>query len=193
MTGFNVVDTGAAILLLVGALGGLKRGLSGELSRVVGISVAVSAAWRFATPVADWAMDSLNLPQDRSYLLSFGAIFLSAIAILLIVRFVLRNLMSFAFKGKIERIGGLLAGLIRSSVIVGALVLMLEFAPQDNVRAAVTENSVVGRLVARYLRPVYENFQQRVPELGRPPFTEPAEPDLGETTEPPADESAPPP
>ena len=41
-------------------------------------------------------------------------------------------------------------------------------APQDKLQQMVTEESWTGRLVIRYLLPVYENLQQRVPELGLP-------------------------
>ena len=193
-SGFNFIDGVVAVVLLVGILGGLKRGLSGELSRVIAIVVAVFAAWRFATPVADWAMARLSLSQDRAYLTSFIFILVAAFAALWIVRATLRSLMEFAFKGKIERIGGAIAGLLRAAVIAAALVLMLEFAPQPEIRTLVMEKSFVGRLVAQHLRPVYENLQQKVPELGLPAPSETMDPDLGEepVQSPPPDENPPP-
>jgi uncharacterized membrane protein required for colicin V production len=177
---FNFADAIGAVILLVGILGGLKRGLSGELSRVVAIAVAVVAAWRFATPVADWAMDQFSLDRDRSYLVSFLAILLGASAVMWIIRLTLRNLMEFAFKGRIERLGGALAGLLRSSVVVAIIFLMLGFAPQPEIQRIIVEQSFFGRLAARYLRPVYDDLQQRAPQLGLPAPAIPEEPDLGE-------------
>lgn len=177
---FNILDGIVGVILLFGLLGGLKRGLSGELSRVIGICAAVWAAWRFAQPVATWAMDRLSLNQDRSYLFSFLAILVASCALLWLVRLALRNLMEFAFKGRIERIGGALAGLLRAAVVAAALVLMLQFAPHGGVREAAIEGSWVGRIVTRYLRPVYDNLQQQMPELGLPNPVDVIESDLGE-------------
>ncbi len=179
---FNFIDAIAGVVLLVGILGGLKRGLSGELSRVIAIAVAVFAAWRFATPVADWAMEKLSFTQGKSYVFSFLAVLVVAFLFMWLVRVVLRNLMEFAFKGRIERIGGALAGLLRAAVIVSAVLLMIGFAPQAEIQSLVTEKSFVGRLVTRHLRPVYQDIQEKAPGLGLPMPEPPADTDLGETT-----------
>ena len=178
---FNFVDALAAIVLLVGLLGGLKRGLSGELSRVIAIAVAAFSAWRFATPVAEWGMEKLSMTQERAYVFSFLAILLAAFLVMWLIRITLRNLMEFAFKGRIERMGGALAGLLRALVIVAALVLMISFAPQPEIQRIVMKQSFCGRLVAKYLRPVYEDLQQRAPEFGLPAPPAIEDPDLGES------------
>jgi hypothetical protein len=76
--------------------------------------------------------------------------------------------MVFAFKGKLEKIGGALCGLARSALLVSILILAAGVAPGDALHRAVTEESLAGRFVFQHVRPAYERLSERYPELHLP-------------------------
>ena len=188
MNTMNVTDIAAIGILLVGMYTGVRRGLSGELARVIAAIAAFYAAKKFATPAAEFVMQHREMPQEHAYLWSFVIILISAFILMWILRLVLQSLMTFAFRGRIERIGGAICGFLRASIIIAVLIIMLSFVPQENIRIPVTQESHVGRFVCKHLLPVYDNLQQRVPELKLPPATVEAETIQTEDTEMPQGE-----
>lgn len=179
----QIVDVVALVLMLFAMIGGIRRGLSGELARVIGLAAAVYAAWYFADPVTHWLMDrNPEWTQQKAFSAGFAALLLAALLASWLLRSALRSIMTFAFKGKLERIGGGLCGLVRGSVLAALIILMLSLVPQEDVRRTVTEDSIAGRLVYEKLLPVYEDLREQAPELGLPaaPGETPAgESDLG--------------
>ena len=64
-------------------------------------------------------------------------------------------MMTFSFKGLVERVGGLLAGFVRLGAIALVLLLAASFVPSAGLQRAVMLDSSVGRqalplLVAKY-------------------------------------------
>jgi uncharacterized membrane protein required for colicin V production len=170
--GFNIVDGVVGVLVLVGILGGIRRGLSGELARVIAAGAALYIAWKFAEPLADWVMQKQPMTYTRGYAVAFVAIMAAALGLTWLIRAALRHVMEFAFKGKLERLGGGFCGLLRSAIVVCFLVLLVSLAPQGELRAAVCDDSVIGATICRHLRPVYDELRERTPDL---PLPAPAE------------------
>lgn len=166
--GFNLVDGAAAVVVLVGILGGIRRGLSGELARVIAAGAALYVAWRFAQPMAAWVMDQHPMSYEKGYSVAFFAILLSAFALTWLLRAALRSIMLFAFKGNLERIGGALCGLARATIVVVFLVLLVSLAPAGDLRTAVVDESFIGPIICRHVRPMYDDLRERTPELPLP-------------------------
>ncbi len=168
LQGFNLVDGAAAVVVLVGILGGIRRGLSGELARVIAAGAALYVAWRFAQPMAAWVMDQHPMSYEKGYTVAFFAILLCAFALTWLLRAALRSIMLFAFKGNLERIGGALCGLARASIVVVFLVLLVSLAPAGDLRTAVVDDSFIGPVICRHVRPMYDDLRERTPELPLP-------------------------
>ncbi len=187
---FNLVDAVFALVLLMGTLGGLKRGLSGELSRVAAMILALLAAWKLAPPCAGWAATQFGISHDQGYLFAAALIILVTLVGLFFLRRALRHVMDFAFKGRLEKVGGGISGFSRALVVAVLGLLVLGYAPHPGFAAAINEGSFCGRLVYRYVRPLYTDLRARHPGLGLPdPVPPPAASDLGETA--PLEESLP--
>lgn len=168
LSAFNIVDAIVLVLLLFGIFGGVRRGLSGELARIIAIAFSVYAAWRLAQPAADLLGEHTRLSVHDAYVTAWIAVLVLAYLLLLAVRLVLRSLMVFAFKGKLERIGGAVCGLLRTAVVVAVVILFLSVAPQPNIQKAVSQDSYVGRFVCERVRPMYDDLSDRVPEIRLP-------------------------
>lgn len=189
--GFNIVDGVVAAFLLAGLIGGVRRGLSGELARATIAVACIAAAVYYTRPLADLAIQRWNLSPRQSYLAALVALVLGAYAVLSMIRVMLGNLMNFQFKGRLERLGGGLCGLLRASVVMSLLLLLLSLAPNDKLHAMIARDSFAGRRICPATRPMYESLSERVPELRVPETTAVASPDasLG-AAEPVQDEPA---
>ncbi len=166
--GYNIVDGVAAVFLLAGFIGGIRRGLSGELARAVSLVASVLAATTYARPLAERFCGTCNLDARLAVLLAFAAILAGVYVLIQTVRMLLGRLMEFHFRGPVERLGGGLAGMARAGAVVAVILLVLSLAPDDNLRRLVAEESVAGRLATRHLRPVYDTLAERVPEIRLP-------------------------
>ena len=165
---FNIVDIVIMVLLLLGLIRGAWKGLSGELSDLISIAAAVFAGCFFYEPLGSYFLMNTRLHETASYLAAFFAALVGAYLLMRVLRLVLRHLMEFSFKGRIERIGGALAGLIHAGVVTTALVLVVGLLPDPTVHRRFVEESVFGNVIYERLGPVYEDFSEKHPALRMP-------------------------
>ncbi|MBU1693479.1 MAG: CvpA family protein [Verrucomicrobia bacterium] len=176
---FNLVDIIALLYIALITLRGLARGLSGELARLLSAAAAVAAGLYFYEPFGRVLLQYTRLGEWGGERTAFGVAF----ALLLIggwlamraLRFLLRHLMEFTFRGRIERVGGMLAGFLRASVVAGAVILLLGLAPQEDLRQLFVEESLLGRHLARYALPAYDELAEKFPALRIPARKEAAD------------------
>ena len=154
-TQFNWVDWAFCAALLYGAALGAVRGLSHELATLVGMVAAVIVTRLFYEPVSFWICARWGWNEEVTRLFAVVLLALLALYGMRLLRIALGAMMTFAFKGLVERIGGLLAGFVRLGVIGLVLLLAASFVPSAWLQRAVMLDSTVGRqalplLVAKY-------------------------------------------
>ena len=188
---FNIFDIIVLLYLLFGIYQGLRRGLSGELASVISTALAFFGGWKLYQPLGDHLLKITKLTPPTAHAAAFVLLIVGGYIVLIIIRLLLRHLMEFSFKGKLERLGGALAGLIRATVIAAAIVLVVGLGPAAYLRHIAIEQSVFGSEVFSYLGPVVENLKEKYPALQRagepavPPEEESAEPQDNEDDVPP--------
>ena len=165
---FNIVDLVVLILILLGLVRGLMKGLSGELAGLLSAAAAFTGAWYFYTPLGNYLTDKTRLSERATVAVAFVLALVGAYLAMRILRLVVRSLMEFSFKGKIEKIGGMLAGGIRMTVVVAALVLLMAMWPHEYLHRLFAEESVFGSFVFEKLGPVYEKIAEEHPALKIP-------------------------
>jgi len=162
---YNLIDIVALILLLLGLLHGLRRGLSAELSAVISMAVSVGAGWYFYKPVGEQIYLATRLEEPASYALAFIVTLTGAFLLMMAIRLVLRSIMEFTFKGKIERIGGALCGLTRTALLTGALIFCVGLWPHVYLHRLFAEESLIGRCLSEHVPAAYESLSERYPSL----------------------------
>ena len=154
-TQFNWVDWAFVAVLLYGAAMGAVRGLSSELATLIGMVVAVIVTRLFYEPVSFWVCARWGWNEQITRLFAVVLLALLALYGMRLLRIALGAMMTFSFKGLVERVGGLLAGFFRLGVIALVLLLAASFVPSSMLQRAVMYDSAVGRqalplLVAKY-------------------------------------------
>jgi uncharacterized membrane protein required for colicin V production len=149
---FTVVELGAIVLVLWELLWGLKRGFAGELSRLISTTIALVAGLRFHQTVGRLLVDNTRLSEDPELALAVAFLLIVAcVALLFIVlRLILRLLMTVKFNDKIDRSGGGVAGLLRGMLMALLCVYAIGLWPHEYLQNMVRKQSSVGRMVFRY-------------------------------------------
>ena len=116
---------GIGILLLIAYFGfrGFQRGLIDEVGRLVGLVLAVVLAYHFS-PLLE---EHIGLENDlaRSAVAFVGIFLVTLIAMMLITRFV-RALVELVLLEWLDKLGGTLFGLLKSIVVLGVLIYVME-------------------------------------------------------------------
>lgn len=172
---FNIVDVAAFLLILVGLIRGFVKGLSGELAGLFSAAAAFAGAWYGYTPLGHFLMGKTILSERATMAVAFVLTLIGAYLAARLLRLILKSLMEFSFKGKIEKIGGLLAGGIRMTVVFAAFALLMTLCPQESLRRLFVEESVLGRFVSEKLGPLCEKIAEEHPALKIPKQEEPVE------------------
>ena len=193
----NWVDWLFLAVLLYGAAMGAVRGLSHELATLIGMVVSVVVTRIFYEPVSFWICDRWGWNEELTRLLAVVALMLLTLYGMRLLRIALGSLMTFAFKGLVERLGGLVTGLVRQGVVFLVLLLAASFVPWAGLQRAVMYDSTTGRTVLPYLVKEYNEMAEKaallqaevpvgveLPQSVMPPI---ALPDEGDYAPPPAE------
>ena len=160
-TTFNWVDWLFIAVLLYGAAMGAVRGLSHELVKLIGMVAGIVATWLFYEPVSAWICGRWNWNPEITRLLAVVALVTVSLYGMRLLRIALGTLMTFSFKGLVERVGGLLAGFVRLGAIALVLLLAASFVPSAWLQRAVMLDSTVGRQALPYLVEKYNELATR--------------------------------
>ena len=189
-TQFNWVDWAFAAVLLYGAATGLVRGLSRELATLIAMAVAVIVVRLCYEPVSAWVCARWNLDSGITRLAAVVLLALVTLYGMRLLRIALGAMMTFSFKGAVERLGGLLTGLVRQGAIFLVLLLAASFMPSAWLQRAVMYDSATGRTVLPFLVATYNEMAAKaaliqaempvgveLPETVMPPLPDPGSAD----------------
>ena len=160
-TTWNWVDWLFAAVLRYGAVMGVIRGLSYELVTLIGMVAAVLVTRLFYEPAAAWICARWNWNPELTRLVAVVALALLTIYGMRALRLALGSLVTFAFKGLVERLGGLLTGVVRQGAIFLMLLLAASFVPSSWLQRAVMYDSAAGRATLPLLVEKYNELAQK--------------------------------
>lgn len=128
----NPFDILILVILGYSLVRGLFRGLVKEISSIIGVFGGFYAAYTYYTVLAKYLA---GLIHNASYLnlLSFLIIFCFILIIVSVLGVIIKYLLNIAFLGWIDRLGGLVFGVIKAILIVSVLFISLTaFLPKGS-------------------------------------------------------------
>ena len=167
---WNWVDWLFAAILLYGLVSGAWRGLSHELAVLLSYAFAVVATRMAYAPLSEFL--GRILPWSGDYL-RLTAIFLTLLVAVLVlwgVRMALGVVMSFAFKGWLERVGGALAGTFRWGLLAILLLHIASLLPWSPLQRAILYDSSVVRVLIPNVEQKYNEIAEKA---SLPPISNP--------------------
>ncbi len=152
---FGWLDILVGLVLVLYAIRGYRRGLSGEILQVVGLLASFIMAFQFFGSAGDMILDNMRLMPELAYILGYGIIFSIVYGFFFILRIFVHRIMSLSFIAGLERGGGIMTGMLRGLCmlsIVFVLIGMLRFAALTDW---IVNNSFTGRYIIRVAPYIY--------------------------------------
>lgn len=147
----SAVDIAAAALVVLGTLYGYVRGLSGELAQFVGIAGAFVFGLWLRAPAAAWIGVHTRLAGRSAQTVGFVATAVLALVAWIALRAALKPVLRVIVEDRFEKPGGLIAGLVRSVLLVIIVFVVLNLWPHPYLNAKFGRESLIGTLVRAQL------------------------------------------
>ena len=162
------------VILGVAATGvfvGWRIGFLGAIFTTIGVVIGMFLAGQLAAKVSEALTDSVSsdtLATALAYLIIVGG----SVAAALMVRNIIKNIMSFVFLGWIDSVGSLALGFVAGVLLAGALITFAarysQDLPQDNrlafaLQMTGIQGSVNDGLVESQLVPVWLDLVDALP------------------------------
>jgi membrane protein required for colicin V production len=122
--GMNSFDIITTVILGYSSIRGLFRGLVKELSSVVGVLGGFYGAYSYYPTVSKLMSGFISDPSHRN-ILGFFLIFCGVFVIISIVGVIIKYLLNVAFLGWVDRIGGVMVGIVKGVLIVSVFFIAL--------------------------------------------------------------------
>jgi len=159
MPDLSITDILAIVLIVIGAIQGFLRGLSGEMARLAGAVIAFIGGTLLHEPVGQFVSTHTRMEARPAQTLAFIATVIIAVLIMLAVRVVLSKIIKGVFSPVFDKTGGILAGLLRMSIFTCILFIIMNMVPVDSLNRLFGEQSAVGSFMVRYVPTVEKTLE----------------------------------
>lgn len=175
-----IIELAIAVIILWEFLMGLRRGLSGELFRLLGtclvLVIGLGFYEDFGFTIATHSRLAGN--QEMALALAFLLILVGMGLCFFLLRIVFNLLVNVKFNDAFDRPAGGLAGILRGGLIAVLLVFAAGLWPNEQLRPSITVDSYAGRNICKFVPAVKEKIRSLYVRFQAPssqPASEPAE------------------
>ena len=158
----NIFDIASVAILIFFGVRGLIRGLSEELEGLVVLFSSLFAAWRYHPLVAEKIIMHTRLSEgivsdSLAYIALFIGIGIAAKLIMMLVS----GILQIVFKGPVERIGGIVAGLAQGLGIIALVILLATAVNVPIVKKHMLEESKIGNFGSERVPEFYNKLAEK--------------------------------
>ncbi len=164
LASLNIVDAIALCFILLNALWGLHRGLSGELAHAAGVVVAFIVAMTAYDPVGQWLADQSRLGPRGAVATAFLATAIVAFVAMIFLRILLKRILQIAIAERYDKAAGFVAGTVRSAIIVVIVFVVMNLWPNAYLNRTFGDESVVGSSIMRHMARLAVYLEDEVQE-----------------------------
>ncbi len=156
----NAVDIAVIICLMIGAVQGFIRGLSGELAQLLSAVAGFgSGVWVFG-PISQWMQKNGRLGEDASRAVSFVASMIAAIILMIVLRLVFKKLISGIIQEKFDKATGSIAGMLRAGIFVLMFLILMNLWPHDYINRLFGKESIFGTLAVKAMPGILKKTEE---------------------------------
>ncbi len=127
----NYIDIILGLLLIISAIGGLKKGLIIEVATLTALILGVWGAIHFSDITTDLLIKYFDLKTDYLNIISFIVTFIVIVILVHIVGNVVSKLVDTAGLGIINKLGGMVFGLLRAILFLSILLIVIDKIDND--------------------------------------------------------------
>ncbi len=129
----NYLDIVIGIILIIFAIGGMRSGIVREAFSLAAFIGGIYGAIKLADMVGKWLSNLINVGQEWLSVISFIVVFIALALLINWLGNILANFIESVNLGFIDKIGGVVFGIAKGFLLVGVLILLLDFFGIKNV------------------------------------------------------------
>jgi membrane protein required for colicin V production len=127
----NYIDIILLILLLLAAIGGFKNGFITELASLAGLILGIWGAFEFSDLTSDVLVKNFNVHWEHLKLFSLIITFIVIAILVHIVAGVVNKMVEAAMLGILNRLAGLVFGIIKSVLVLSVVLVVFDRINSD--------------------------------------------------------------
>jgi len=155
---FNWIDLLCITLLVLGCYFGFKKGFTFEVFRFAGIITAMFLALHNYRSLAKILDRYCCLPSIIAKIISFLILVILIVIIFKVASVFVQKIIQVTVIKKLDKIGGLILGLLRYLIITSLVLIGCLFIPGDYLNESINERSVLGAYVVRVAPAIYSGL-----------------------------------
>ncbi|MEP0263270.1 CvpA family protein [Dokdonia sp.] len=124
----NTIDIVFGIILILGAIQGLRKGLFVELASLVGLIAGIFGAIYFSHFVGDWLVDKTSWSEQIINLSAFAITFIIIVVVVSMAGKLLTKIADFAMLGVINKIAGAAFAVLKYAFLLSVVIMFLNAA-----------------------------------------------------------------
>jgi membrane protein required for colicin V production len=127
----NYIDIILGLLLLFSAISGFKNGLISEVVSLAALILGIWGAIEFSYITTDFLTENFNLETDYLNIISFIVTFIIIVILVHIAGSSVNKLIEVAMLGVLNKMAGLVFGILRSALILSIILLVFDKIDED--------------------------------------------------------------
>ena len=154
----NYLDIIIGIILIIFALGGLKNGIIREAFSLAAFIGGIYGAIKLCDMVGQWLGKLINVNDDLMSVISFIVVFIALALIINWLGNVIAGIIESVSLGFIDKLGGVVFGIAKGFLLVGIIILLLDFfGIKDVLNKETCESSKLYKSSEKVATWIYEN------------------------------------
>lgn len=127
----NYIDIVLVLLLVFSAISGFKNGLIAEIASLAALVLGIWGAIHFSDVTSEFLIENLNLKTDHLNIISFVVTFVVIVILVHIVGNVISKLVETVMLGFVNKLAGLVFGILRAALILSIVLLIFDKIDKD--------------------------------------------------------------
>ncbi|MDD5137127.1 MAG: CvpA family protein [Candidatus Omnitrophica bacterium] len=166
LTKINWVDVLILILVLRTTYVSLQDGLSHEIFPLIGSICMLIFSLHYYTKIAEFFYNiGFTLPMVFLNLVGFVVVFISIGLLFKLIKIFIDKIIKVSWHPLIERFGGLLAGIVRGSILTSTVLIIIVLIPLPYLQWSVRDRSLAGPYFLRIGPAIYEKTCRVLPTV----------------------------
>lgn len=164
----NTIDIIFGIILILGLIQGLRKGLFVELASLIGLIAGIYGAIHFSYFVGDWLFEKTSWSEQAIQLTAFAVTFIIIVLIVSLAGKLLTKVASFAMLGALNKLLGAVFAVLKYAFLLSVILMFIDAANRQIafIGNDTKENSILYALVQPIAPALLPSILQQADERG---------------------------
>jgi membrane protein required for colicin V production len=127
----NYIDIVLAILLVLSAISGFRKGLVVELASLAALVLGIWGAVEFSHITSEFLVENLNWKWNHLNIASFIITFIVIVILVHIVGNTVNKMVETVMLGFVNKLAGLVFGIVRAALVLSILLIVFDEIDED--------------------------------------------------------------